>query len=75
LAPWYVIPADRKWFARLAAAAVLVNTLMEIDPRFPAVSDQERAQLAEVRRRLVAEAPPGAVPDPFEHGRAARTSG
>ena len=37
-APWYVIPADRKWFARFGAAAVLVHTLMEIDPRFPPVT-------------------------------------
>ena len=34
-APWYVIPADRKWFGRVGAAAVLVHALMEIDPRFP----------------------------------------
>ena len=31
-APWYVIPADRKWFARIAAAAALVSALIEIDP-------------------------------------------
>ena len=31
-APWYVIPADRKWFARVAAAAVIANALIEIDP-------------------------------------------
>ena len=37
-APWYVIPADRKWFGRIGAAAVLVHALMEIDPRFPAVA-------------------------------------
>src|SRR6266576_2386456 len=30
-APWYVIPADRKWFARVCAAAAIVHTLMEID--------------------------------------------
>ena len=34
-APWYVIPADRKWFERIGAGAVLVHALMEIDPRFP----------------------------------------
>jgi PPK2 family polyphosphate:nucleotide phosphotransferase len=34
-APWYVIPADRKWFARIGAGAVLVHTLREIDPRYP----------------------------------------
>src|ERR1700744_6115418 len=31
-APWYVIPADRKWFARIGAGAVLVQALMELDP-------------------------------------------
>src|SRR6185369_6944039 len=34
-APWYVIPADRKWFARICASAVIVNTLMEINPSYP----------------------------------------
>ena len=48
-APWYVIPADRKWFARFGAAAVLVHTLMELDPRFPAVTEQQRHALLEVK--------------------------
>ncbi len=65
-APWYVIPADRKWFMRIGAAAVLAHTLMEIDPRFPAVSDERRQQLQEVKGGLEAEAPDGAAPDPFE---------
>ena len=41
-APWYVVPADHKWFARICAAAVLVHTLIEIDPQYPAVSKQAR---------------------------------
>ncbi len=65
-APWHVIPADRKWFARLGAAAVLVHTLMDIDPRFPAVSAEQRSALVDARRQLEAEAPTGAAPDPFE---------
>ena len=64
-APWYVIPADRKWFARLAAAAVLVNTLMEIDPQFPVVEADIRRRLSEAKAELEAEAPEGAAPDPF----------
>jgi PPK2 family polyphosphate:nucleotide phosphotransferase len=68
-APWYVIPADRKWFARIGAAAVLVHTLMEIDPRFPLVTVQQRQALLEIRRRLEEQAPEGAVPDPFEQER------
>ena len=34
-APWYVIPADHKWFARVCVSAVLAHTLMEIDPKYP----------------------------------------
>jgi PPK2 family polyphosphate:nucleotide phosphotransferase len=64
-APWYVIPADRKWFARLSAAAVLVHTLMEIDPRYPTVGKEARAQLQEIRTQLEAQAPKGAAPDPY----------
>jgi hypothetical protein len=65
-APWYVIPADRKWFARVGAAAVLVKELMDIDPRFPVVTKQQRDALADVKRELEAEAPEGAAADPFE---------
>ncbi len=65
-APWYVIPADRKWFARIGAGAVLVNALMDINPRFPTVDKAQREHLLEVKRMLEAQAPEGAAPDPFE---------
>jgi PPK2 family polyphosphate:nucleotide phosphotransferase len=65
-APWWVIPADRKWFARTAAASVLVHALMEIDPRFPRVSKQQRDTLVDAKQMLEAQAPDGAAPDPFE---------
>ena len=68
-APWYVIPADRKWFMRIAVGAVLVQALAEIDPRFPEVSDEQRQALAEIKKTLEAQAPEGAAPDPFEQGR------
>jgi PPK2 family polyphosphate:nucleotide phosphotransferase len=74
-APWHVIPADRKWFCRTGAAAVLVNALMEIDPRFPTVSSEQRETLLEAKQDLEAQAPKGAAPDPFEHEqRAARAA-
>jgi len=74
-APWYVIPADRKWFARIGAGAVLVHALMEIDPRFPTVTKAERKALLEVKRELEAQAPEGAARDPFEQEqRAARSA-
>jgi len=65
-APWHVIPADRKWFARIAAGAVIVNAMMEIDPRYPTVSDETRANLQEIKQMLEAQAPEGAAADPFE---------
>ena len=68
-APWYVIPADRKWFARIGAGPVLVHALMEIDPRFPAVTKQQRQALLEVKQALEAQAPKGAAADPFEQER------
>jgi PPK2 family polyphosphate:nucleotide phosphotransferase len=60
-APWHVIPADRKWFARIGAGAVLVHTLMDIDPRFPKVTKQQREALLDIRAMLEKQAPPGAV--------------
>jgi PPK2 family polyphosphate:nucleotide phosphotransferase len=66
-APWYVVPADRKWFARIAVGAVLVHALMDIDPRFPKVSKEQRGALDEAKQMLEAQAPKGAAPDPFEH--------
>ena len=64
-APWYVIPADHKWFARLCAAAVLVHTLIDIDPQYPEVSAERREQLRGVKNELEAQAPGGAAADPF----------
>jgi hypothetical protein len=64
-APWYVVPADRKWFARICVSAILAHTLFEIDPRYPTVDDAARNQLLEAKRALEAEAPKGVAPDPI----------
>ena len=65
-APWYVIPADRKWFARICVSAILAHTLTDIDPKYPVVDAAKLKDLAEVKALLEAEAPKGASPDPFE---------
>ena len=65
-APWHVIPADHKWFARIAASAVIVNALIELDPHYPEVGETALRELAEVKAELGAEAPDGAAPDPYE---------
>ena len=56
-APWHVIPADHKWFARLAVGSVLAHALMEIDPRYPRLDEQPRQALAHAKAQLEAEAP------------------
>jgi len=58
-APWYVIPADDKPFARVAAAGVIADALIKIDPRFPTVSQEAREALLAARVGLEAEAPGG----------------
>lgn len=63
-APWYVVPADRKWFARICVSAILAHTLIELDPRYPAVGDETLRKLDEIKIELEAEAPAGAAPDP-----------
>jgi PPK2 family polyphosphate:nucleotide phosphotransferase len=63
-APWHVIPADHKWFARLAAASVLMNTLERIDPQIPKVDAEAREALAAARAELEAQAPADEPADP-----------
>ena len=70
-APWYVIPADHKWFSRICVSAVLAHTLMDIDPQYPEVGADGRRERDEARALLEAEAPPGAAADPYEAGRSA----
>jgi PPK2 family polyphosphate:nucleotide phosphotransferase len=54
-APWHVIPADHKWFARLAVATAVVDVLDRLDLTFPKVKGAARKKLAKVRQALVSE--------------------
>ena len=56
-APWYVIPADRKWFARICVSAVLADTLIRLDPQYPVLDEESREQLLTARAELEQEAP------------------
>ncbi len=53
-APWYVIPADHKWFMRTAVAAILVHHLEAMDPRFPTLSSDDRAAMRDAVAALEA---------------------
>jgi PPK2 family polyphosphate:nucleotide phosphotransferase len=52
-APWFVIPADNKWFTRLAVAAAIVDTLEDLDLSYPKVDPQKRKELEAARKMLM----------------------
>jgi PPK2 family polyphosphate:nucleotide phosphotransferase len=54
-APWYVVPADHKWFTRLVVAAAIVHALRKMELSFPEVGEARRKELAAARRALADE--------------------
>ena len=54
-APWYIIPADRKWFTRLVVANIICTKLEELNLQYPTVSDEHRQQLLEAKHILEQE--------------------
>ena len=56
-APWYVVPADRKWLSRIVVSAIIIDAIESIDPRFPEVDAATRAEFRKVKAALEAEAP------------------
>ncbi len=54
-APWYIIPADKKWFTRLAVSEVIVRKLESLKLSYPTVTAEHQAELAEAKRMLEAE--------------------
>jgi PPK2 family polyphosphate:nucleotide phosphotransferase len=54
-APWHVIPADHKWFTRLAVCKIIVQTLRRLHLSYPTVSDQRKRDLLEARLILEQE--------------------
>ncbi len=54
-APWYVVPADNKWFTRLMVAAAIVDALEGLDLHYPEVDDDQRQELAAAREMLLKE--------------------
>jgi hypothetical protein len=52
-APWYVVPADNKWFTRVVVAAAVIDALASLDLRYPKVSEAQRQELAVAREELL----------------------
>jgi len=53
--PWYVIPADKKWFSRACVADIITSRINELDLKYPTVPASEKALLAEAKKKLEAE--------------------
>ena len=54
-APWFVIPADDKWFARVAAIQIIIDTLEKMDLKYPKLSEKEATGLADSKKELESE--------------------
>jgi PPK2 family polyphosphate:nucleotide phosphotransferase len=54
-APWFVVPADNKWFTRLVVAAAVIDGLSSLGLHYPVVDEHKRRELATARRALAAE--------------------
>ena len=52
--PWYVVPADNKWFTRVIVAAGVIDTLASLKLRYPIVSAAKRRELGAARKALLA---------------------
>ena len=53
--PWYVLPADQKWYTRYLLSEIMVDVLQSCDSRFPELSEEERSHLEEAREQLLRE--------------------
>ena len=60
LAPWHVVPADHKWFARVVIGSTIVAALDKLELKFPTVDKAERSEFKQVREALLAEGKDGA---------------
>jgi len=54
-APWYIIPADKKWFMRLAVSEIIVETLKDMKLKYPEISDKQKAELQQAKSALLEE--------------------
>jgi PPK2 family polyphosphate:nucleotide phosphotransferase len=52
VAPWYVVPADHKWFTRIVVSAAIVDALASLDLEFPAIDKAQQRVLAQARKAL-----------------------
>ncbi len=54
-APWYVVPADKKWFSRLAVSTVILETLKELNLKYPVLHKEDEQQMEKDKKQLLKE--------------------
>ena len=54
-APWYIVPADRKWFTRTAVADILVRKLKSLNLTYPTITDEHKEGLLKAKKGLEKE--------------------
>jgi PPK2 family polyphosphate:nucleotide phosphotransferase len=54
-APWYVIPADHKWFMRAAVSQIIVDEITSLSPKYPQIDNETKSRLAKAREQLELE--------------------
>jgi polyphosphate kinase 2 (PPK2 family) len=54
-APWYVVPADHKWFSRLVVAAAVIDALSSLELAYPVIDAAQKQELAAAKKELLAE--------------------
>ncbi len=50
--PWYIVPADKKWFTRLAVSEIIVKKLESLDLKYPVVTEAHKQELLEAKKML-----------------------
>jgi PPK2 family polyphosphate:nucleotide phosphotransferase len=53
--PWYVVPADNKWYMRYVVSEIILSTLKDMNPKYPQVSDERKQHFAELKEQLEKE--------------------
>ena len=53
--PWYVLPADQKWYTHFLVSEIILKTLKEIDPKYPEMPKKEKEQLSQYKKTLLSE--------------------
>jgi hypothetical protein len=54
-APWYVVPADNKWFTRVVVAGAVIETLASLDLAYPKVDEGKLKELAIAKKKLLSK--------------------